>query len=102
MRIPLDLGWHTFLGVALLVMTVLCVADVIIGAFFMLFFPIGYFSGKSMVRIASDLAFLEGAVIFFLGALMAFVRSIISSKVKALVVVGAAMVGFSVIFGMLV
>jgi len=87
---------------AFLILTVLSISDVVIGAFFMLFFPIGYFSGKPIVRIASDLAFLEGAVIFFAGALMAFIRSTFPSKVKVLIIVGAAMMGLSVVFGMLI
>jgi CHASE2 domain-containing sensor protein len=69
--------------------------------FFGIFFPVGYFSQKTITRIASDLAFVEGAVIFFAGALIAFYRLSISSPVKILMTIGAAMIGLSVVFGML-
>jgi len=98
----LDLDRNTFFGRVFLVMSVLSIANVVIGVFFGLFFPLGYFSQKSITRIASDLAFFEGAVIFFAGALMAFFHSSLSSTVKALMIIGAAMIGLSVVFGMLV
>lgn len=83
-------------------MTVLSMADVSLGVFFGLFFPIGYFSGKTIARIASDLAFLEGTVIFFLGSLLAFFHSGLSSRMIILMIVGAAMIGLSVVFGLLI
>ena len=76
-------------------------ADVAVGTFIWLGFPIGYFADKSVSRIASDLAFVEGAVIFFAGALTAFFRQTFSPTVKAVMVLGAAMVGLSVVFGLL-
>jgi len=98
-------------------MSLLVFVDVCIGVFFGLFLswmplnpysmalfsavPIGYFSHKSFTRIASDLAFLEGALMFFAGALMAFYRSSLSSTTKVLMIIGAAMIGLSVVFGVL-
>jgi len=82
-------------------MTILSIIDVSIGVFFGLFLPIGYFSKKSITRIASDLAFVEGAVIFFIGAFIAFLRSTLSSSAKALIIIGAATIGLSIAFGML-
>jgi hypothetical protein len=113
----LNLDLHTVFGRILLVMSVLSITDFSIGVFFGLILPwmplrpysialfsaipIGYFSQKSFTRIASDLAFIEGAVIFFVGAIMAFFRSSFSSAVKVLMIVGAAMIGLSVVFGIL-
>jgi hypothetical protein len=98
-------------------MLILSIADFSIGVFFGLLLPwmpldtysiallsaipIEYFSHKSSMRIASDLAFIEGAAIFFVGAVMAFYRSSFSSTVKALMIVGIAMIGLSVMFGIL-
>jgi endonuclease V-like protein UPF0215 family len=95
----LDLDRYTFLRTVLLPTAVLLAADVVAGVFFGLFFQEGYFSGKSITRIVSDLAFVEGAVVFFAGALLAFFHSSLSLRVKALMVLGAAMVGLSVVFG---
>jgi hypothetical protein len=80
-------------------LTVLSIVDLIAGVFSMLFFPIGYFAGKSAVRIASDLAFIEGALIFFVGALMAFVYSEQTSRMKALIIIGGALIVVSILFG---
>ena len=101
----------------LLLVSILAFVDLCIGVFFGLFVSwmtlnpysiglfsavqIGYFSNKSFTRIASDLAFIEGAMIFFAGALMAFYRSSLSSVIKALMIIGAAMIGLSVVFGIL-
>jgi hypothetical protein len=98
-------------------MSTLLFVDLCIGVFFGLFLswmplnpysialfsavPIGYFSDKSFSRIVSDLAFIEGAMIFFAGALMAFYRSSFSSMTKILMIIGTAMIGLSVVFGVL-
>jgi hypothetical protein len=100
----LNFGPHTFLRrinfrIIILTMTVLSMANVTAGVFFGRFFPVGYFSDKSISRIASDLAFVEGAVIFFAGAVLTFFRSNISPRVIALMIIGAAMVGLSVLLG---
>jgi len=108
---------HALLRRILLPLSILVFADVCIGAFFGLFLlwitlnpysialfstvPIEYFSNKSFARIVSDLAFIEGAVIFFAGALMAFYRSSFSSTTKILMIIGAVMIGLSVVFGVL-
>jgi hypothetical protein len=98
----LNLSAHTLLGRFFLATSILSIADVFLGFLFAEFFPFGYFSQKSITRIASDLAFVEGAVIFFVGALIAFFRSKITSTLKAMMIIGAAMVGLSVVFGILV
>jgi hypothetical protein len=95
----LNSGRYTFLRAAFLVLAVLTIADVAAGVLFGLLLPVGYFSGKSITRIVSDIAFVEGAFIFFAGALLAFFHSPISWHAKVLMVVGAAMVGLSVVFG---
>jgi CHASE2 domain-containing sensor protein len=82
--------------------SVLSIADVLIGVFFDLFFPVGYFAQKSVARIASDLSFFEGAVIFFAGAIMAFLHAHVSSTAKVLLITGATMIGLAVCFGILV
>ena len=97
----MNLGLHTSFGRLVLVVSVLSIADVSVSAFFGLLFPIGYFSQKSIARIASDLAFVEGAVFFFAGALLAFFRSSFSSPAKSLMIIGGAMIGLSVVFGLL-
>ena len=80
-------------------LAILSAVNVVIGIFFGLFFPVGYFSGKSVSRIVSDLAFIEGAAFFFTGALSAFFGSSVSLRAKALMIIGASMFGISVGFG---
>ncbi len=91
---------HLFIRNIALPLAVLSIVDLIAGVFSVLFFPIGYFAGKPVTRIASDLAFVEGALIFFVGALMAFFHSDQTSRMKALMIVGVAMIVVSVVFGM--
>ena len=88
-----------FIERVLLALTILSAANVAISIFFGLFFPVGYFSDKSVPRIISDLAFVEGATFFFAGALSAFYGSHVSLRAKALMVIGACMFGISVGFG---
>ena len=88
-----------FIERVLLALAILSAANVVIGIFFGLFFPVGYFSGKSVPRIISDLAFIEGATFFFAGALSAFYGSSVSLRAKTLMVIGASMFGISVGFG---
>jgi hypothetical protein len=113
----LNFGLNALLRRILLLISILAVVDLCIGIFFGLFVswmplnpysiglfsvvPIGYFSNKSFTRIASDLAFFEGAAIFFAGALLAFYRSSLSSTTKILMIIGAAMIGLSIFFGVL-
>jgi hypothetical protein len=66
-----------------------------------LLFTTGYFSQKSVPRIISDLAFVEGASSFFVGALLAFFFSNLNLRVAALIIIGAALIGISVVFGLL-
>ena len=90
---------HTFIKNIALSLAVLSIVDLVAGVFSVLFFPIGYFAGKSSTRIASDLAFVEGALIFFAGALIAFIHSHWTSRMRALMIVGAAMIIVSIVFG---
>jgi hypothetical protein len=83
----------------LLALAILLAANAVIGIFFGVFFPVGYFSGKSVPRIISDLAFVEGATLFFAGALSAFYGSRVSLRSKLLMVIGALMFGICVGFG---
>jgi hypothetical protein len=83
----------------LLALAVLLAANAVVAGFFYVFFPVGYFSEKSVPRIISDLCFLEGAVLFFGGALSVFFHSPVSLRAKALMVIGASMFGLSVCFG---
>lgn len=97
----MHLDRHTLLRRVILAMGVLLIADAVASAFIELFFPTGYFSGKSIPRIVSDLAFVEGAAIFFVGGLLAFFHSNLSPRAITLLIVGASMVGLSVLFGVL-
>ena len=83
----------------LLALAILLAANVAIGIFFGVFFPVGYFADKSVPRIISDLAFVEGATFFFAGALSAFYGSRVSLRAKFLMVVGALLLGICVGFG---
>lgn len=85
----------------MLLLEVLTLADLVVSVSFGLYFPVGYFSGKTIFRIASDIMFLEGAVVFCVGALLAFLRSNISSISIIFMVTGGAMFGLSVVFGAL-
>jgi hypothetical protein len=95
-----DVLQRAFLIRVLLILAVLLAANTILSIFFGLLFPIGYFSDKSVPRMISDLTFVEGAAIFFLGALLAFHHSKVNLRVKALIVIGASMIAASVGFGM--
>jgi predicted membrane protein len=97
----LHLDRFTFLRRIILAIAVLSIIDVVAGAFFWVFYPTGYFSGKSLPRIVSDLTFIEGAAIFFAGGLLAFFNSNLSPRAIALLVVGASTMGLSVLFGVL-
>lgn len=83
----------------LLALAILLAANVAIGIFFGLFFPVGYFSDKSVPRIISDLSFVEGATFFFVGAISAFYGSTVSLRAKLLMVIGALMFVICVGFG---
>lgn len=87
---------RTFITRVLSVLAILLTTNVVLGVVFGLFFPIGYFAEKSVSRIVSDLTFIEGAAIFFAGAILAFSYSRIGSRVKALMIVGASMIVVSI------
>jgi hypothetical protein len=98
-----DGGWglvdRLWVERVLLSLAILSAANAAIGIFFGLFFPVGYFSEKSVPRIISDLAFVEGATFFLAGALSAFYGSRVSLRAKLLMVIGASMLGICVGFG---
>jgi len=82
-----------------LTLIILFSIDVALGVSSGLFQNIEFFSEKSSVRIVSDLAFVEGAIVFFVGGLVALVHSNLSLREIALMIIGAAMIGISVVFG---
>jgi hypothetical protein len=84
----------------LLTSAILLVVDISIGALSGLFHNVKFFSQKSGARVASDLAFLEGAVILFVGAVAAFFSSKPGLREMALIIIGVVMFGMSVVFGM--
>lgn len=88
-----------FIERVLVVLVIFLGADFFMGVLFGFFFSIGYFSEKSILRIVSDLGFIEGAVVFFVGALLAFFRSQVSVRAKVSMIVGALMIGASIGFG---
>jgi len=90
---------RAFLKRVLLILGVLLTVNMILSLLFDALFPTGYFSNKSVPRIMSDLAFIEGATVFFLGALLAFSYSNVTLRVKTLMVIGALMIAISVGFG---
>jgi hypothetical protein len=96
------LGKLLFLKRVFLVVGVLSLVNFFLGGVFSFFVNFGYFYSKSWLRIASDLAFVEGAVIFFVGAVLAFFFADLSFRNVFLMVVGAVMFGLSVLFGIFV
>jgi len=84
----------------LLISVILLVIDVFIGVLSSLFHDVGFFSQKSSARVASDLAFLEGAVILLVGAVAAFFSFKPSLREMALMLIGVVMIVISVVFGM--
>jgi len=78
---------------------VLSIADLILAFSFGMYFHVGYFADKTIFRIASDLAFIEGALVFCAGAFLAFLRASVSAISVILMITGGAMLGLSVLFG---
>lgn len=91
----------TLLRNVILALAALSCADALLGLLSTLFFPVGFFANKTMPRIASDLAFLEGATIFLSGAVLAFMNNKLSLNAKTLMIVGPAMIGVSLLLGAL-
>jgi len=89
----------TFLKNIAAALAVLSLINALIGLLSIQFFPFGFFAHKPIMSVVSDLAFVEGAAIFFVGALLAFVSSHLSRRISTLIMVGAAMIGISIIFG---
>lgn len=83
----------------LLTLAVLSIADLGIGMSAGLFHGIGFFPEKSECRLASDLAFVEGATILFIGSIMAFHSRNVKLREIAVTTVGAIMIGLAVVFG---
>jgi len=94
-----DFAQKAFVKKLLLILVVLLTANIAVASFFGILFPVGYFSGKSVPRIISDLMFVEGAALFFLGAILAFSYSRVSLNMKTLMILGASMIGISMGFG---
>ena len=90
---------YAFLRGIIVALAILSIVDVASAALVGSFFSTGYFSGKSISRIVSDLAFVEGAAIFFIGGLLAFFHSSLSRRAIALLILGACLIGLSVLFG---
>ena len=82
-----------------LVLAVLSIVDVFVGVSSGFFHNVEFFSEKSSARIVSDLAFIEGAFVFIIRALFALVYSSFKLREIALMIIGAAMIGMSVVFG---
>lgn len=94
-----DVVQKAFIKRLLLLLAVSLVANIVLASFFGILFPVGYFSDKSVPRIISDLMFVEGASLFFLGAILAFSYSRVSLHMKTLMILGASMIGISIGFG---
>jgi hypothetical protein len=85
-----------------IVISVLSIFDVVMGFSSPLLSFLEYFSGKSVFRVASDLAFLEGAVIFGVGSFLAFFSSEFGLREALPLLVGALMIGVALVFGLFV
>jgi hypothetical protein len=88
----------------LLALTALSAVDALAGALAGLGWlrNIWFFADKSGWRVASDLAFIEGAVLFSAGSFIAFFSMNFNKREKTLIAVGAALIGLSIALGMLV
>jgi hypothetical protein len=93
------LAQRSLFGRVFLALAILSAANVAIAVFFALYLQVGYFSEKSIARIISDLAFVEGSTSLFVGAILAFFRPSVSRLAKVLMVVGVSMIVISVGFG---
>jgi hypothetical protein len=82
-----------------LTIAILTIIDVAVGGLSDLLQSINLFYGKSSLTIASDLAFTEGAVAFFIGSLLALLSSGLKLREKAMMIIGVSMIGISVVFG---
>jgi len=83
-----------------LAFVILLVVDVILGVISGLFQNVEYFSQKSGAIVVSDFAFVEGAIILFLGAVSAFYSSKLGSREVILIMFAGAMFCVSVVAGM--
>lgn len=90
---------HIFLKKLLLVVGFLSLVNFFLGWFFSTFVNFGYFYSKSLLRIVSDLAFVEGAFIFFVGAALTFFYVDLSFRNVFLMVIGVIMFFLSILFG---
>lgn len=89
-----------FLKKLLLVVGVLSLVNFFLGLIFSFFVNFGYFYNKSLLRIVSDLAFVEGAFIFFVGAVLTFFYVDLSFRNVFLMFVGVIMFCLSIFFGL--
>lgn len=85
----------------LLALGVLLVIDVILGVSSQCLQGVEYFYGKSVARVISDFAFVEAAVVFFVGAFSAFYSLGFRSRELKLVAFAAVMLCVSAVAGMI-
>jgi hypothetical protein len=83
-----------------LVLVTLLVVDVVFGMLSGFFQNVEYFSQKSSATVVSDLAFLEGAIILFLGVVLMFYHSRFGSREANLIVFAVVMFCVSVVSGL--
>jgi hypothetical protein len=91
-----------------IVLIVLCIVgiDVIVAGLASYFLGeiVWFFSGKSVAWILSDLLFLEGAVVFTIGAFIAGGVPVVRLRAKVrlgmiVMIIGGAMIGSSIVVG---
>jgi len=81
---------------------ILLSADIIVSLSTSLLQAIDFFYGKSELRILSDLLFLEGAIIFSVGAFWGFAAKDFRSRlavIMLIIVIGVSFLGLSIIIG---
>jgi hypothetical protein len=92
---------YDYLKKIILVSAALLILDISMGALAGLGWlnNVWYFADKSSFRVASDLAFIEGAVVFSAGSFIAFFSLHLNIREKSLIAVGAVLVGISLALG---
>lgn len=84
------------------IILILLTADIIVSLSTSLLQAIEFFSGKSELRTLSDLLFLEGAVIFSVGAFWGFASKDLHSRRAVIILIialAASFLGLSIIIG---
>ena len=83
------------------IISLLLTIDALIGLGTPYLQSVEFFSGKSGIQIMSDLVFLEGAIVFCIGAFWAFLTPKLELEKVLLMITGAGMMGLSVVIGVL-